>query len=283
VYGLATDGAYVYFTRGKYGTSCTYSNRPGLYRIPVDGGLKETVWHDSTCVSNPADLRLDGNYLYFLDRGTNQVRRVVKDGGTPTNLNSATLSAAYFTRRISTDSSYVYWLDNNGLWKKNKDGSGSATSIVMSGVNTTNTNMIDAYNGIVYAATNDGMRGTDGFFCNDSVNIRAQTLYGSSVYWVRQGGYVAYHPIGGGTNCTSVYVDTYTFFGSDVTGTGLAKPSSITVATLRNPTDNWVMEKAANGTVTYVNGVTQTNAHAVVATTTHAYWATFEGIRRSAL
>ncbi|MFO0565436.1 MAG: DUF5050 domain-containing protein [Polyangiaceae bacterium] len=149
-----TDGAHVYFTA----LDSNYQER--IYRIPVNGGTKQSLVACTGCgklaldssyvyfntgaalfriakgggsktklaasaVDGFADMAVSGSYLYFA--GPDGVKRVPKAGGSVKVLSTKAKSV----RGLALDSSYVYWVNIDGGTIRRVPKAGGTTTTLL--------------------------------------------------------------------------------------------------------------------------------------------------------
>jgi hypothetical protein len=103
-----------------HGSTVYFYNNTGMYSVPVTGGASKLILKFTTnCNSDIApcftNLRLYGNYIYFISQVSPNIERVPVGGGKATVVykGSGTVPGEY-PEQITISGGYIYWLSGIG-------------------------------------------------------------------------------------------------------------------------------------------------------------------------
>jgi sugar lactone lactonase YvrE len=119
-YGVAVDGAHVYWVNGGSTT---------IGRANLDGsGINQAFISGATTPRGPA---VDGAHVYWANRDSGTIGRANLDGSNP---DQSFIAGADFPRGVAVDGAHVYWTnrDTGTIGRANLDGSNPDQSFITS-------------------------------------------------------------------------------------------------------------------------------------------------------
>ena len=115
IYGLAVDGAHVYWTSADAGT---------IGRANLDG--TDVNQSFIAGASDPRGVAVDGAHVYWANSATGTIGRANLDG---TGVNQSFIAGAADPRGVAVDGAHVYW-GGTGIGRANLDGTGIDPSFI---------------------------------------------------------------------------------------------------------------------------------------------------------
>jgi hypothetical protein len=104
--GMAVSASSIYFVAYLSGGG------GGLFQLPITGGTPTEIWTGDSA-SQPVDVTLDSNNIYWTDQGDGAVYSMPLDGGTVSTM--ASKPTVTGPVRIAVDSTNVYFSDTAGM------------------------------------------------------------------------------------------------------------------------------------------------------------------------
>jgi len=183
-YGVAVDGAYVYWVDWDDGT---------VHKAPKGGGADDLLYDAASgAIVEPGSCVVDGPFLYVMDVNADALR-LPTSGGEPTLLGTSAISGQF---GITTDSTSVYFGGQGEIFRAGKNAADSGAPIANTVADPIGL-AFDPASGMIYWAnwgSGSGNDGTVGKLAPDGGGLRvlaasqatpyAVALSGNFVFWL---------------------------------------------------------------------------------------------------